>query len=1158
MPYTIISGALDYRLPNWGRCFWQDPNDGQLFLAYTSGTREVDFVTSTDGVTWTDPQFLFPIDDFSTHSNFDVFMDRSGHIHCGFRYMNLNCYKFMGKVAGSGWTASSGIGVAPYQLAGDSGTIKGFQGSFAMIEADPAGFGMMTGPFPTVVVASKASGVEGQRDRIQVYEITPPYNSTPTLWQTVNFCGTEGGYPLVGLGNFEAPQVFFLNDSGNSSGNRAVESHSYFFGWTREKQFFPDAGLNPLTENMGIGSGCHQDNGVLVVVASPSGQDFYSLVQSGGNLNRTAIHGTQRATPNGLTWRNHFPTGLYGVLPSGTNCDYTHGDTAGKQIVYFQGFNGDGRQAIGRLIGEYSNTSTTSSGNYHWPVLTHQPSGIIYVAETDRFLSGGVDSRAYWKKFKALKHPTEPGYGVHKKEMIVTSSHPPTIDSGSILAVHDIENSQALTSELPIPSYLVDFARSASFSGVVASGGFTGHVPYLFDGNSSTSATISSAGGYLELAFNHNIHLTKIQFWKNFVFSGWGTMSISGSLDGVNWNRFFASTDSSVTYEDVWVTSNRNYGLANIAPQANRILGDYIDSSIVAKHLRFHWTGASNIPINELMIWGPAGTAFNRTWADYLLTGSEQRTMYTRPHLGSGTKIEEFVYPQYEIPPGWSTGGDFDWSVDASGDYRRTSDLPSAALDTQGDTVASGTWSGRTHGLMDSFALVARPTMQAGHSGYIQTEVNLYRDFAVPRTVSFYYRHDLNSNDIFVFATGNSAGFHPKVTVGPSSTASNYTQYSFNLPWYDTYTLRWSLLRGSGTSSSALGTVWIDRVAGLDSPPQPSIGGFTVGSMFPASGTIHGYLEGKGFTSIHGYTHATGQIASIHGYTRSQVFPDAISSVHGYALGASYGSIHGTLLGASGIVLKTIPTGSIHAIIPGASGVGMGSIHGYVRPMPLSQIHGYASTYDLASGTIHGLVNGSGDNVVLTSIHGFVQGHKTGQVIYGVIPDVYDVGSGNINGYVVAYNSSAIHGYVANSGSTSSIHGYTKAYDGFQVIHGYVKRPSGTLSSVHGYTISAYNASGSIYGYVSAGKETSSIHGYASGVGAETTSIHGYVVGISGSINSNVHGYLVGEGLAQSSIYGILIGMYASGVEVCSSHLFPLPAVDSGTMPSNWQCNMLT
>lgn len=1153
MPTTIISGALDYRLPNWGRCFWQDPNDGELFLAFTSGLREVDYVTSNDGIIWSEPKFLFPIDDFSVHSNFDILMDREGNIHCGFRYRNLNCYKFMGKKPGGGWTAASGNGVVPYQLAGDSGNVKGYQGSLCAVYEDSLGFGLVPTPVPCVFIASKASGLPGERDNVEVFYINTPFNSTPTYHGFVTKCGTNGGYPLVGNGDVNAPTVFLLNDRTNSFGQGRVEQYTYFFAYNLEDAYgeYSTSNFNMFGETMGIGSGVGSDNGIFVVIGSPSGQDFYSTIEGNSNLERIIAHGSESADGNGFTWQDQFPTGLYGVLPNGTNCDFTHGNNPGEQIVYFQTYNGDGRHCIGRIKGFYKD----GDKKYSWPPF-NSASGINYVVETDRFHTGGVNGRSYWRRFKALKHPTSPGDGVSKKELIVTLSQPPTLDSGCMITVHDVGNSQALTSQFPIPNYLMDFTRSSSFSGVVASGGFTGHVPYLFDGNSSTSATLGAGGGYLELAFNENIHLTKIQFWKDFIFAGWGTMSISGSLDGENWYRFFSSSDSAITYFDSWVTSNRNYGDPDTAPQANRILGEYIDSSIVAKRLRFHWTGNASVPINEIMVWGPSSMTFNRTWADYLEIGIEQKTMYTRPHTGSETRIEEFVYPQDEIPAGWSTGGDFGWSVDASGDFRRTSDLPSAYLSNAGDTVSSGTWAGRTHGLMDSFALVARPTSQAGHSGYIQTDVNLFRDYNGPRTISFYYRTDLHPNDVFVFATGNSLGFHPKLTVGPSSSPSNYTQFSVNLPWYDTYTLRWSLLRGSGVGNSNLGTVWIDRVAGLDSPPQPSIGGFLVGSMFPASGVIHGYLSAKGFSTIHGYTHATGQISSINGYTKSQTFPDAISSINGYALGATYGSVHGFTLGASGI-LKSIPTGSIHGIIPGASGVGMSSIYGYVRPMPQSAIYGYANTYDFASGSIHGLVNGSGDNVVSSIVNGFVQGHRRTQVIYGVVPDVYGAETGSINGYVLAYNSSSIHGYVGNSGVVSSTHGYTKGYEGFQFIHGYVKRPSGTISTIHGYVPSAYNDNDSIHGYVLAGDSFSSIHGYASGVGEALSSTHGYVVGISGSINSNVHGYVVGEGLATSTIYGILIGMYASGVEVCSSHLFPLPAIDSGVMPSGWECNML-
>ena len=81
------------RFPSWGRCFWQDVHDNTLFLAYASGSSEVNFISSTDsGVTWTAPKFAFPVDNFAVEDNFDTVMSRDGDVHCAFKYAGSGCY----------------------------------------------------------------------------------------------------------------------------------------------------------------------------------------------------------------------------------------------------------------------------------------------------------------------------------------------------------------------------------------------------------------------------------------------------------------------------------------------------------------------------------------------------------------------------------------------------------------------------------------------------------------------------------------------------------------------------------------------------------------------------------------------------------------------------------------------------------------------------------------------------------------------------------------------------------------------------------------------------------------------------------------------------------------------------------------------------------
>jgi hypothetical protein len=1158
--YPVISGVTNYRLPNWGRCFWQDPNDGQLFLAFASGDTEVDYVTSTDGQTWSSPEFLFPCDDFSRHSNFDIIMDRAGHVHCAFRYRNMNSYRFLGKVPGGGWTHSSGNGVFGYQMAGDSGVVAGYQGSMTIWECDPLGFNNVPGAdtaWPQVLIASKGSGTPaGARDRVRVYRVERPYRSAPIFWDGPNdACGVEGGYPQIGPSNLEQPGLTYLNDSGTipASGGRpipTVEHWTYFFGYSLSAEFPANSSrCNKFMENMGIGSGLGP--GPLTIVASNSGQDGFATVRTStiSATTRNAGHLTSISKPS-LSWHNQYRTSHFGVSPTGTNCDFTHNDR-GQQIVYFHHYGHLGQQNIHRLVGEYAYNSNTygPSGVYIWGSRTSTVSGIVQGADVDRYNAGGNNGRANWIRMKALKHPTEPNpSGTPKKELVVLTSIPAVLPTGTMISVFDFKNSVAMTAPTPHPTYSINLCRTTMFSGVsYFEGGWFGNSSDLFDGL-ATNEVLMSQPANLHIDFYDKVHINKIEFWKEDNNFGWGTLSVSGSLDGHNWFRFFSSSDNGSRVAVINANRNTTGGLYD-----NQLMGDYLDSTIVAKFLRFSWanTGGVSQSLNEIMVFGPGGTKFLKTQTDDTPITPILRTMFTRPHQTSGIGVEEFRTRPGTLPATWRTSGDFSWSVDGSG------------VNTLTNVVTQGNFTGDTHGYYDSFSVRAKPTGPGPASGFLEKEITVFREETrggeYARRIGFKYRRDMHEGDVFTFATGLPPSGYPFRTLLTASGVGDWTSYSMDLLQasdlnQQTYTLRWGYTRGTGTTTGRLGTVWVDLVEGLDSPPYPSINGFLLCQEPNPTGVIYGYLNSLGWTSIHGFVRATGQAQQIWGYTQSQVFPDTISSINGYLLGASYSSIHGYTLCSSGVDTYSIPTSSIHGYIGGATGVGMSSIHGFVYPMKYSSVHGFVEgPGPTGTSYIRGYVVAREPS----AIHGFVQGYRPGQIIYGVLPDAYDVGSGTIHGYLKAWNSSAVHGYVFNSGVSSSIHGYTNATDGFQYIHGFVEGPPGSLSHIYGYTQSANFASGAIHGYVAGGKESGVIHGYASGVGFGSSSINGYLMGISGSINSSIHGYLVGEGFTSSAINGFLIGIYASGINVCSSHNFPLPAVDSGVMPNNWQCNMV-
>ena len=208
-----ISGQNTIGLPSWGRCFWQDPNDGVLFLAYASGDFEVDFVTSADsGVTWAPPKLAFNVDRFSVHNNFDVAMDRNGEVHAGFRFENFNCYAHLTK-SGQTWDTESPE-QRPWSICADSGNVGGHNGSVYIHEINDFYStspnyvfpGFRATPQAYVVAKAAASGTLSGLDSIVAARILSPYTSAPDSGHFITDVsavatgippGSDGGFPLL-------------------------------------------------------------------------------------------------------------------------------------------------------------------------------------------------------------------------------------------------------------------------------------------------------------------------------------------------------------------------------------------------------------------------------------------------------------------------------------------------------------------------------------------------------------------------------------------------------------------------------------------------------------------------------------------------------------------------------------------------------------------------------------------------------------------------------------------------------------------------------------------------------------------------------------------------------------------------------------------------
>jgi len=248
----VASGGASLGLPSWGRCFWQDPNDGRLVLLYASGSFEVDYITSADsGVTWSSPSLAFPVDGFDVHNNFDTEMDRAGNVHCVFRYSDSGCYQLLAKDFIGGDWAPSGIGPAGFCSAGDTGSAKGFQGNIMVLDEKVLNTPVEDqSQLPHLFIAAKNAD-----NGVGAYHLHNPFGHTPSglfaksanIPTSISGAGIDGGFPFLvdaGPGGDTGPSVkiiFRLQESGHMSLGRA------FGAWRYRYHPYPSGGAANTT-----------------------------------------------------------------------------------------------------------------------------------------------------------------------------------------------------------------------------------------------------------------------------------------------------------------------------------------------------------------------------------------------------------------------------------------------------------------------------------------------------------------------------------------------------------------------------------------------------------------------------------------------------------------------------------------------------------------------------------------------------------------------------------------------------------------------------------------------------------------------------------------------------------------------------------------------
>jgi hypothetical protein len=594
---VAATGNYEIRLPQWGRSFWQDPNDGELFLAFSSGNNQVAYITSADsGNNWTSPSELFPVDDFSIHNNFDTFMDKRGHIHCGFRYNDSGCYRFVGKQGGGGWTLSSGSGPLGFNIAGDSGNVKGFDGSLVVQEAANSFTSEAAShQFPAVKIAAKASG-----DAVHAYILGLPYTGTPSVETTSSFdlshfVGQDGGFPTITtnsatLGVDNTSEYYCYNARlGHIRGFSKQFGGTYFDNTFLNTLASGDIGYGP---NMAIGSGYGiKGSDGLHLICTASGQSMYMSAGDGfGGADyqhvTTAYSDDLSTRPDAniktdgtdvRTWRKIprllgtpsgqgsylpmetgiAPTGnVYGVGRSsnpgsgvpvanfpggGTNCDWMINDEE-EIIFYFQGIDTEGRQGIRRIKGSHD----FAGPKWNWPSLSHAESGVKHVAPTSSQFTGGYNNILFWGGFKAAKHPSEPGDGSNKGEFLVTQGWTATSPSGGSLVVWNVAESPTVLNPYSRPTYHLDYMATSGAPGINVFQGITATDNYLFashvgqaanyfDGDLGTYGNVRN-GYTVEIELDKPREVNRLEMLSRTLTRP-PEVTVSGSFDGITWTR---------------------------------------------------------------------------------------------------------------------------------------------------------------------------------------------------------------------------------------------------------------------------------------------------------------------------------------------------------------------------------------------------------------------------------------------------------------------------------------------------------------------------------------------------------------------------------------------------------------------------------------------
>lgn len=1117
---SIIAASGQLALPSWGRSFWQDPNDGELICLYASGTTEVNYIRSSDGgITWDSPQFAFPVDDFSTHDNFDTTMDRAGNVHCVHRFNGSGCYTLLGKVAaGSGW-APSGVVARGFFVCRSTVAARDFNGTIDVWDSG-LGFGFAD---PTTPPAAQIAAVTSV-DTVFTWYLDSPYTGTPVFRaQMPDAVGPSGGFPIVhGAGfNNSFGVVYYLPISGIVYGDYRFSSTAFKVENIVEIKPTGIAndgsnGRAALSPNM---AWCRTEVGPMIpILASASGYfDLYSITnepQGGTPGGSSAFFGsmrsiqppdaTSRIQPTGDLIFSDFISSLAGSdtkVGGGVPVDISYTDEFATINLYFLQRKENGDQTIFRLKSNLEQSTSPllqSRTVYTFSNLTDPASGIVSWADVNQRTAGAGNTSlpniVHWHGFKALKHPTAALVGSPKQEILITlgsglvNGLP---DSESKLYVWRFEDSLAGSGKLTVPTYTFDYtAQSGNLLVQLSTNGMTG-ADNFFDGNVFTSGQVLNAD-QLTLEFSQPLSFNRVEFvWSPTAQTvDFMDIDVSTSFDGVNYKNV------------LFIPSGQCPSLTKISAENDELVKfvEFTMDAFAGKYVRMDFAKPGPIPIDmrEIRLYGG-----NHTARFIATSGFTTSFEYPSPLLA----VETFNNAPTGLPVNWRTYGDFNWFVDRG-------------------IVQSGFFTGQTIGSGDASAVRTDRNPGPNESGVL--EIDLVADG--PRTVTFDLRIDFNSNvgqispadpaddilEVFVISpVGTTRLDDDDVFINQYLTPSNYYTVTVPITVTGLNTIRWVYTRGNLTIGgpprpNAEAVAWIDNVRGLD------------GNI--PFGTIYGYINGQQIESTESY----GYIAGINAITNTFFgWMDSDENPFQNQINAYLPSETNAQETIYGYLPSTETYESFNGFMEGFIDTAMETVNGYlINSGSFDSIFGYAhsrfnesiNAYLLAPSGAFSSINAYMFTPHTLAINGYLKTEEERNV--------------QVNAYLKADGiGNQVGGYMFASGLPSgSINAYIRADGAFDNINGYMI--TGDDTSVAGYIQGAAQITGVINAWIS-------------GVGAIANSINAYLPGISGVAQDNVNSFISAVEVPVNNMHGYIIGFGED--EQCN---FPVPNQPLVTVPT--------